>query len=61
MENEQHLFSDGAAMGTMELVSLNLIGIEAVHFDARAWLNYQIRLANPIREKEHRRHVCLQS
>lgn len=61
MINEHFLFSDGAAMGTMELVSLNMIGIEAVHFDARAWLNYQIRLANSIREKEHRRHVCLQS
>ena len=61
MINEHFLFSDGAAMGTMELVSLNMIGIEAVHFDARAWLNYQIRLANSIREKEHRRHVRLQS
>lgn len=61
MINEHNLFSDGAVMGTMELVSLNMIGIEAVHFDARTWLNYQSRLANSIRDRERRRHVCLQS
>ena len=61
MENEHYLFPDGEAMGIMELVSLNMIGIEAVHFDARAWLNYQSRLANSIRDRERRRHVCLQS
>ena len=61
MINEHNLSSDGAVMGTMELVSLNMIGIEAVHFDARSWLNYQSRLANSIRDRERRRHVCLQS
>ena len=55
MINEHHLFSDGAEMGTMELVSPNLIGIEP------SWLNYQSRLANSIRDRERRRHVCLQS
>lgn len=61
MINEHNLSSDGAVMGTMELVSSNMIGIEAVHFDARSWLNYQSRLANSIRDRERRRHVCLQS
>jgi len=61
MINEHNLSSDGAVMGTMELASPNMIGIEAVYFDARAWLNYQSRLANSIRDRERRRHVCLQS
>lgn len=61
MINEHYLFSDGAVMGTMELVSPNMIGIEIFQPNVRAWLNYQIRLANSIRDRERRRHVCLQS
>ena len=61
MINEHYLFSDGAEMGTMELVSPNMIGIEPLWPSARVWLNCRSRLANSIRKKERRRHVCLQS
>jgi len=61
MINEHYLFSDGAEMGTMGLVSPNMIGIEPLWLSVRVWLNCRSRLANSIRKKERRRHVCLQS
>ena len=61
MINEHNLFSDGAVMGTMELVSPNMIGIEVFQPSVRAWLICRRRLESSICKKEHRRHVCLQS
>ena len=61
MENEQHLFSDGEEMGTTELVSHNMIGIETFQNHIRAWQICRNRLTSSFYKKEHFHRVRFQS